>query len=190
MTDSSDGSLDEAAQRKAIEALGISYEAYMEIKAEERRVAEGLTAARLLVTPEAIKRSEEAGRTQLRELAKQNTIKYAAVLRVSDIETMEQLQQRMVSYIDLVYTIEKRGVRLFELNKRFGVKARKFLITVCDSMTDVNARTGEISQITYGGSTVYFPTRMTEDLWKIESLPDKAKYENAIYERAYTALLR
>lgn len=126
----------------------------------------------------------------LRENVAESSAMYDAMCSTSDLDSASKLIERLEAYIKGMYRLESRAVRLLELNRRFGMAARRLGMTVRGAMSEVT-KTGRIGGRPYKSVFVYCDeVQMNVDVWEIPLQIDKDKHKMAIFERAFASKVK
>ncbi len=115
--------------------------------------------------------------------------KYELMTNCESVTDLIGLREVMSRYVLGMFESEARGVRLFELNRRFGMRCKRLGSTTRAQMNLV-CEEGRISGRAYRGFYVYIDDKkFYEGIQKILSQAEKDKYTAGILNRSYECLI-
>lgn len=111
------------------------------------------------------------------------------VCRTSDIDSLDLLTARLKGYVQYMYRTEGRAVRILELNRRYGMIARRlFGMSLLDVM-NLTTSEGDIGAVNYRSVYIYCDlVRLNMDVWELKTLAEKDEFKRNVYEKAFDSL--
>ena len=139
---------------------------------------------------EVTEEEREAVYDTIRDISIHNSRLIREATDTSHCYTPEDLGKVIIKYVRYIQNQDKRGIRLYELNRRFGYVAKRLGSTTSEIMNNITD-TGEVTQHMVKGLAVYLDIIQFErSIEHIKDTAERLKIREEYMYRAFEATKR